>query len=368
MSRTTHRRSKRLTSGSALFLLAFFVILALYQYFGNGGPAQAPEPTLASASQTADWYSLYFTDPTSPTSKSYSGGPDQALVDAIGAARLSVDVAAYDLDLFSMRDALIAAQRRGVSVRMAMDSDNMDETEVQDLEDAGIPILGDRREGLMHNKFVVIDRQEVWTGSMNYTVNGSYRNNNNLIRIRSEQLAQDYTVEFEEMFVDDRFGPSSPANTPYPTVTVGGTLVEVYFSPDDGTSARLVELIQGARQQVSFLAYSFTSDDIAAAMLARAAEGVQVSGVFEAEQERSNVGTEFDHLRSAGLDVRLDGNPYNMHEKVIIIDGETVVTGSYNFSASAEDRNDENTLVIHNPEIAASFLAEFQRVFAVAQP
>jgi phosphatidylserine/phosphatidylglycerophosphate/cardiolipin synthase-like enzyme len=365
---TTRRRSKRLTTGSALFLLAFFAVLALYQYFDSAGPVQAPDSSQAGVSQTADWYSLYFTDPTSPSSKAYSGGPDQPLVDAIGAARMSVDVAAYELNLHDVRDALIAAHRRGVSVRMVMESDNIDESEVQDLKDAGIPILGDRREGLMHNKFMIIDRLEVWTGSMNYTVNGSYRNNNNLIRIRSAQLAEDYAAEFEEMFVDDKFGPTSPANTPYPTVTIGGSLVEVYFSPDDGTSARLVELIQGASRQVSFLAYSFTSDEIAAAMLGRADQGVQVSGVFETQQERSNVGTEYDHLRSAGLDVRLDGNPDNMHEKVIIIDGETVVTGSYNFSASAENRNDENTLVIHNPEIAASFLAEFQRVFAVAQP
>ena len=57
----------------------------------------------------------------------------------------------------------------------------------------------------MHNKFTVIDRLEVWTGSMNYTINEAYFNDNNLIRIRSEQLAENYSTEFEEMFVDDQF-------------------------------------------------------------------------------------------------------------------------------------------------------------------
>jgi phosphatidylserine/phosphatidylglycerophosphate/cardiolipin synthase-like enzyme len=57
-----------------------------------------------------------------------------------------------------------------------------------------------------------------------------------------------------------------------------------------------------------------------------------------------------------------------MHHKVLIIDERIVVTGSYNFSASAEKRNDENTLVIHNPEVAALFLAEYERVYATAQP
>ena len=80
------------------------------------------------------------------------------------------------------------------------------------------------------------------------------------------------------------------------------------------------------------------------------------------------MGGEYEHLLNAGLDVRLDGNPRNMHHKVIIIDGQIVVTGSYNFSASAEERNDENTLILHNPDIAAQFLAEFQRVYAAAEP
>ncbi len=103
-------------------------------------------------------------------------------------------------------------------------------------------------------------------------------------------------------------------------------------------------------------------------MLARSSAGVTVSGVFEESQYRSNIGTEFDLFRFNELDVRLDGNPRSMHHKVIIIDESIVVTGSYNFSASAEKSNDENTLVIHNSEIAALYLGEFRQVFFEAQP
>ena len=88
---------------------------------------------------------------------------------------------------------------------------------------------------------------------------------------------------------------------------------------------------------------------------------------MEARQVDSNIGSEYEPLRAAGLDVRLDGNPNNMHHKVFIIDELIVVTGSYNFSRSAEERNDENTLVLHNPEIAALYLDEFNRVYAQAQ-
>src|SRR3970282_2160160 len=125
-----------------------------------------------------------------------------------------------------------------------------DEAEVQALIAGDIPVLGDRRQGLMHDKFVIIDRLEVWTGSMNFTINDAYKNNNNLIRIRSSRLAENYLAEFEEMFVDDDFGPGSPAKPPYSSLSVDGTLLEVYFSPDDGTAARLVDLIASAQESI----------------------------------------------------------------------------------------------------------------------
>ena len=115
------------------------------------------------------------------------------------------------------------------------------------------------------------------------------------------------------------------------------------------------------------LAFSFTSDDLAAALIERARAGVEVRGVFDESQVKSNTGGEFDALRQAGLSIYLDGNQDKMHHKVIVIDGKIVITGSYNFSASAETRNDENLLIIHSPALAAQYLAEFERVLAQAQ-
>mgnify|MGYP000297784901 CR=1 FL=1 len=309
------------------------------------------------------WIEIYFTNPKSPTAASYRGGPDKTLAEAIDQARLSVDMAAYDLNLWSLRDALLRAAKRGVTVRMVTDSDNLDEPEIQDLIDANIPVLGDRREGLMHNKFVVIDRAEVWTGSMNFTTSEAYLNNNNLVRIRSTRLAENYTTEFNEMFEDDLFGPAVRCQTPHPQLEINGITLETYFSPDDGAARRLVALIQQAEQSLYFLAYSFTADDLADAMIERANAGVVVAGVMEETQVQSNVGSDYERLRQAGLDIRLDGNPRNMHHKVMIIDEAIVVTGSYNFSASAEKYNDENTLVIHDAAATAQFLAEFKEIY-----
>ncbi len=357
-----------ITSTARISSLPLVIVLAAVVLSACIPPAGPPRTAETSAPSTGGgWYQVYFTQPESPSAGSYRGGPDQELADAIAAARLSVDMAVQDLNLWSIRDALIDAHRRGVAVRLVVESDYMDEDEVQEIKAAGVPVLGDRREGLMHNKFTVIDRQEVWSGSMNYTISEGYRNNNNLLRLRSSRLAQNYSTEFEEMFTDDRFGPGPHAETPYPELTVDGVDLEVYFSPDDSTAERLVELVHRAEHSVYFLAFSFTLDELAQALVERGRAGVDVAGVMDASQVASNTGSDYDFFREAGLDVRMDGNEDNMHHKLLIIDERIVVTGSYNFSRSAEGRNDENSLVIHSPEIAAQYMEEYQRVFAAAQ-
>lgn len=309
------------------------------------------------------WFELYFTNPNSPLASQRTGGVDQPIAEAIDNAKLSVDVAVYSLSLNSVRDALLRAHDRGVQVRMVMESENLERTDPQKLKDAGIPILGDRREGLMHNKFVVIDNSEVWLGSMNLTDSGTYEDNNGMMRIRSVKVAENYTKEFEEMFTEDRFGDNILSETPNPRVIVDGTPVDTYFSPDDGVQPVLVDIINEAQESIYFLAFSFTADPLGDAIRARAEEGVTVAGVMDEDQVASNVGTEFDPFQQAGLDVYRDGNAGQMHHKTMIIDESTVIFGSYNFTNSAESRNDENLLVIYNKAIAAQFIEEFQRVY-----
>jgi phosphatidylserine/phosphatidylglycerophosphate/cardiolipin synthase-like enzyme len=342
-------------------LLALILFTCACTTAGSPQPQSNPTPLVSS------WYKAYFTDPTSPTADTYRGGADEQLATAIEGARLSVDMAIYDLNLWSIRDALISAHRRGVEVRVVTESDNQDEQEVQDLKQAGIEVLGDRREGLMHDKFVVIDRSQVWTGSMNYTIGGGYLDNNNLLQVQSFRLAEDYTHEFEQMFVEEHFGIDKTPSTPDPQFTINGSLVEVYFSPEDGTLEHLLATVNKAHESISFLAYSFTSDELAKALIECAATGVKVQGVFDEDQYHSNEGTEYNRLKTAGIDVRLDGNPHLMHQKVIIIDGEVVITGSYNFSENAEHSNDENTLIIHNQDLASQYLAQFQQIYNQAQ-
>ena len=310
---------------------------------------------------------MYFTQPDSPEARFYRGGPADMLVEAIGSARISVDMAAYRFNLWAIRDALLDAKARGVTVRVVVDNENVGEPEVQALVEAGIEVVGDRSDSLMHNKFLIIDRMEVFTGSMNPTVGGAYHDANNMIRVRNARLAEAYTNEFEEMFVDKMFSRASPVSDANTQINYRGTLIEVFYSPEGRTANRIIELLGGAQESIYFLAFSFTADDIAGAMIERAQAGLHVAGVMERTQYKSNQGTEFDRLRTAGIDVLLDNDPDNMHHKVIIIDEGIVITGSYNFSRSAEQMNDENVIIVHNGEVAGYYLEEFIRIHELAR-
>ena len=333
---------------------------------GQSAPVVPLPPTVdpfASPQPAGPPFTVYFTDPYSPTAKDHTGGPDEILAAAIDRAQYSVDMAIYNLSLPNIRDALIHASQRGVNVRMVMESESMDSETVKTLEANKIPIIGDRRQGLMHNKFTIIDNQEVWTGSLNLTTSGTYSDHNNLVRIVNPQAAQDYTTEFEEMFTEDKFGVKGNKDTPFPKIIIDGTLLEIYFSPDDNVAAPFINLLSTARKSIDILAYSFTRNDMAQIILARAKDGVVVRGVFDVSQEKNNKGGEYDRFKKAGFDVRLNTNNGLMHNKVIIVDGQAVAFGSYNFSKSAEDNNDENMVIIHNPQVAQQYLAEFERIF-----
>ena len=234
------------------------------------------------------------------------------------------------------------------------------------LEESGIPVLDDGdNEGYMHHKFFVVDGRYVWTGSYNPTYRGAFKNNNNVVWIDSPALATNFTQEFRELFVLAEYDRSSDPNVPFPRITLNdGTKINTYFAPENDTITPLLKEIKAAEESIHFMAFSFTHDKLGEAMREQFKSGISVDGIFDANQKKSNKGySEYDSMDKAGLSVRLDNEPGAMHHKVIIIDGETVITGSYNFSKNAETRNSENVLIIKgNKEIAQAYLDEFNRL------
>jgi phosphatidylserine/phosphatidylglycerophosphate/cardiolipin synthase-like enzyme len=346
----------------------------------RAGLAEAPAAGPAAAGA---WYEIYFTEPQYPDRpEARRGGIDERFVAFIDDAQRSLDIAVYEFDLDNVAEALARAQRRGVAVRMVMDSDTLENTRdarraqrerdeatrqaVAKLRGAGIPIVGDGRQAIMHHKFAVRDGEEVWTGSWNFTSGDTYRLNNNAVRLRSRELAENFTAEFRKLFEARQFGPQKPKGVPHPSIAIGSARIETYFAPQDGVAARVAARVREARQSLHFLAFSFTHDGIAQAVLERAQAGVAVSGVFERTGSETRFSA-FGKFKQAGLDVYQDGNPYAMHHKVFIIDGRTVLFGSFNFSDSADRDNDENLLIVDDPGFAQAFEQEFERVLAVAK-
>lgn len=341
-----------------------------------------PVPGAASSSMGSggatktDWYELHFTSPEYPTNKAnYKGGLDTYLVTLMNKATKTLDVADYDFDLANVAEAMAAAKSRGVQVRMVTDSDTIGNKDAaiqaafNIVKKAGIPIVEDNRGPIMHNKFTVVDQQWVQTGSWNYTTGDTYRLNNNMIIINDAKLAQNYTAEFEKMFVKKTFGPNKAKGVPNPVLTIGGVRVQNYFAAEDGVSTHIVDELKKAQKSIYFLAFSFTAENIGDAVIDKAKAGVTVGGVFETTGSNTQY-SEFGKmsaLKMPNLQVFTDGNPYVMHHKVFIIDEKTVIFGSFNFSDNADTANDENLLIVEDPNMAKAFKQEYDRVLAVAQ-
>jgi len=145
------------------------------------------------------------------------------------------------------------------------------------------------------------------------------------------------------------------------TVTPSSFPAEVFFSPNGGCMSRLVHWIDSANSSVHVLIYSFTLDEVGKALVSALHRGIDVKVVFEKDQISQY--SEYGTLRAVGVPVKNDTNSALMHDKIAIVDGNIVLTGSYNWSSTAEERNNENLLVIRDPTLAQRFEAEFQRIW-----
>ncbi|MDQ7036263.1 MAG: phospholipase D-like domain-containing protein [Anaerolineae bacterium] len=135
------------------------------------------------------FWQVYFTSPINTRDRSqYQNGVDTAIAEAIDVVQNTLDIAAFEMNNEVITDAILRAHERGVAVRIVTDNEHGiedDDTTLLDLELEGIDIIDDGRSALMHNKFMIMDGITVWMGSMNYTTNGVYRNNNNMLVMRS---------------------------------------------------------------------------------------------------------------------------------------------------------------------------------------
>lgn len=269
----------------------------------------------------------------------------------IKSANFSAHCAFYDINLRNVIREL-AEKSKAADVKLVIDKSNYKEQ----VKGNGMRLDTDAQ--LMHNKFCVIDKGIVITGSFNPTNNDNYLNNNNMVVVYSRALARNYEDEFSELW-SGQFGKGS--NTKNPVIYINSMKTENYFCPEDKCASRIIDLVKNAKSSIYFMSFSFTNEEIADALIKR--DGLDIRGVFDSSQSSSKF-SQFKRLKEFGVNVKKDSSKHKMHHKVFIIDNQTVATGSFNPTLSADTKNDENLLIIHDKKIANAFLGEFDSLWA----
>ncbi len=297
---------------------------------------------------------------------------DDSLIAYLNRAKYTLDIAIYNMDNSNgIVDAINAAYNRGVVVRVIGDGDNMDGSAW------GLLQVGSNNKklsptteqyGIMHNKFVIIDANStepeeaiVWTGSMNFTGQQINSDANNVIIFHDQSLAKAYQMEFDEMW-GGLFGPDKSNNTPK-EFNIGGNRVELYFSPSDDTESEIKNTAETADHDLEFCVYSFTRINITYSIDDRTQAGVWGAGIID---DTANLSYGYDILTSdmPGR-VFVANHSYLVHNKYMLVDANApgldplVLTGSHNWTNSAQTRNDENTVVVHNASIANQYYQEW---------
>ena len=155
------------------------------------------------------------------------------------------------------------------------------------------------------------------------------------------------------IYIDDN--PLSPQTKQLLVPSIDNNAIELCFTPPAGCASVIEREIAKAKTRLYIQAYGLTKDSIADAIIAAKKRGVKVRVLLD----RSNIGSKYsklDSLSSAGIDITIDRISGIAHNKIMIIDQQTVITGSFNFTNGADSRNAENVLIINNSKIAEQYL------------
>ena len=147
--------------------------------------------------------------------------------------------------------------------------------------------------------------------------------------------------------------------------SVKDIVINAHFSPRGGCTKAIISEIDNAKETIDVAIYSFTSKSILKALLRAHERGVKVRVVMD-ESGAKNRGSAYPYLVKYGIPVRVKRGTGGglMHHKYAIIDGKVLITGSFNWTVSAERRNDENLLIIHSPELARVYKENFEKLWA----
>lgn len=285
------------------------------------------------------------------------------VVENINNAKDSIDIAIYGYeDVPAVTSALKNAKSRGVNIRFVYD-ESPDKTKnfyknndlIRTLSSAsksdGFSSDGAK---LMHNKFWIFDNAKVLTGSMNFSKSGlSGYDLNDVVIINSSEIAKLYKAEFEQM-LNGKFHNNKLKNNLQNKFIIGNSEIEVYFSPQDKASSRIIEHINNAKNYIYVPTFLITHKGISDALINARKRNVDVRVIIDANSTNTR-NTKHKFLRDNGILLKVENYAGKLHSKTMIIDDEYLIVGSMNFSNSGENKNDENILVIKNSAFAKNY-------------
>jgi len=307
----------------------------------------------------------------------------------INRAKYTIDICQYEYETWTgdpIYTAINNAHSRGVKIRYIQDGSYASANTGVAALNASIPVVASPTTsayGICHNKFVIIDEYApdttkaiVWTGSPDWTSAMTQGDYNNVIIFQSKQFAQAYTHEFNIMWGDtthggaynatlSKFGPNKP-NSGTHIFYIGGSKVELYFSPSDGVNNQIISNINSASVDLYCGMFTFTETTNANDIVARKNAGVFTAVILDkySSGTYSPYTTTFPNGLGSNFEGYVSSNTL-YHNKYMIVnpsarcDDPRVLTGSHNWTASADSKNDENTVIVHNDTIANVYLQAF---------
>lgn len=297
------------------------------------------------------------------------------LVSTLRSARKSLDLCLFTLSDDRLAAVVLELHKAGVVVRIIGDDDshrNQATSDLGTLEKAGIEVRFDQKPIHMHHKFALIDGKVCLHGSLNWTTGALRNNNENIIITRCGHIADSFAAEFKRLWA--AFAPGAAVDESLAPDGVWKDDVIVLFFPDqkDRNFRQLVDIVAGAQKTLDVAMFTLVVPDLVSALQEAHRRGVRVRVITDDRQAQcsKHCRMRVAGLRDAGVEVRTDQSPANMHHKFCVVDGRTLCNGSYNWTRQGKDGNYENVVIYrkHAP-LARSFAGEFERLwkrFAVA--
>lgn len=200
-------------------------------------------------------------------------------------------------------------------------------------------LLNNNTKGIMHNKFCVLNKKTVITGSLNPTYNGFFKNKNNIVIVNSSILASNYLSKFNSL----KYGIRTKT---IHKINLSGILIENYFCPEDSCEDKVINSLE-KENRIYFMLFTITSDNIGSLLKEKNA-----SGIIDPLQ-RNIKGSEYEKLKPKIYDCK-----GKLHHKVFFTNN-LIITGSYNPTNAGNRINDENILIIHDKKLVKKFKNEF---------